>query len=348
MAKKSTSADRVEETRVCEDEVYEIDLVDLLLTLWKRKLIILATAFVFIACAAAYIAVAPKIYESSTTLAFLPTSGDNAIRLTPDTYLTLATADDLLGEVLKEISSDASGKNLPSENSLRKGLSVKFVQLDNTRRTQTPTAMTASFRAKDPKVAAKVLSTWSEHFIQKSVQLSVDRNTSAIESLESSVEAAKQDLMTAENRQLAYEKDNPVSLLKIQLDVKGGIYADLLSQQDEKNTEELAERIERTQKEYVELNARILGVETEIERLSHEKGILQQSYDTLSKQYQRLCATTTEPVSSLKVIENPTTPRKPASPRWKRILGLATLLGLFLGTTLALLIELFVKRKNAQ
>ncbi len=348
MAKELTPVD---ETRAREDEFYEIDLVDLMLTLWKRKLIIIASTIIFAAGAAAYIATAPKIYESKSTLAFLLSVDTSTVPqqlpLIPDTFLTLATADDLLNDLMKELSSDTSGEGTMSINALRNGLSVKFVEPDRSRRTQTPSAMTASFRAKNPETAVKVLSTWTRLFIEKCERLPVDRNTTALESLEKALEDTEKKLLAAEGRLLAYEKENPISLLEIQLEVKGESYAGLLKQKEEKSTVDLDERIERAKREYAEISAQILDAKTETERLLHEKETLSESLSTLSQQYRDLRITTDDTATPLKVIENPTTPQKPVSPRGKRILALASLLGLFVGTTLALLAEMIAKRKSA-
>ncbi len=255
-----------------------------MLTLWKRKLIIISAAIIFAAGAGAYIAAAPKIYESRATLAFLPAVTDSS-QLTPDMYLTLATADDLLDSLKKEISSDASGKGTMAANALRNGLSVKFVEPDRSRRMQTPTAMTASFRSKNPETAMKVLSAWINLFIDKSEQLPADRNATALESLEKSLGEAKKELTAAESRMLSYEKENPISLLEIQLEVKGESYAGLLRQKEENSTADLDERTARAKKEYAEICTRILDAKAETERLQYDTKMLRESYDSLSKQY---------------------------------------------------------------
>ena len=79
------------------DEYDEIDLVDILSSLWKRRLMIAAAAFVCIACALGWLLLTPRMYESRTTLLFLPpllaeidSEESRSVVLTPDTYFTLA------------------------------------------------------------------------------------------------------------------------------------------------------------------------------------------------------------------------------------------------------------------
>ncbi len=425
---------------VSEDGVYEIDLVDLLLTLWKRKLIILATIFIFAACAIGYVVLKPRMYESRVTLTFLPPppvpKGQTApqrVSLTPDTYLELATADDMLDDVIKAMSKGSSGKKeIVSMNALRNGLRVKFVEAaDKARKGKNPDAMIASFRSKNSKIVKQVLDTWSKLFIQKTAQFSTDRSATSLESLSRSVEKAKKDLEKAEDKLLACQKENPVSMMQIQLKAKGETYSKLLSQYDTKSTalaplekeaevaaillekqpetkiltrgmsnealwnvvtqssgrlskfdpkqfnvsnevenplyrklqeesvnaeikvesnrvaiKDLAERIEKAQKEYSDLNAKILSAKTKIERLSREKSALQKTYNSLLDQYQRLRATSENTSDTLKVIEKPVNPRRPVSRGGRKILCLASLLGLFVGTTLALLTELIARRKK--
>ena len=60
---------------------------------------------------------------------------------------------------------------------------------------------------------------------------------------------------------------------------------------------DLRERIDKSQKEYAALNARILSAETEVARLQRERDTLQESYAALSKQYQRSRVATVEPLT---------------------------------------------------
>lgn len=107
-------------------------------------------------------------------------------------------------------------------------------------------------------------------------------------------------------------------------------------------------RIDKTQKEYAALNARILAAETEVARLQRERATLQESYAALSKQYQRSRVATVEATDPIKIVEKPIVPREPVSRGGLKILCLAGLLGLFMGTTAALVAEMFAKRAEAK
>ena len=111
---------------------------------------------------------------------------------------------------------------------------------------------------------------------------------------------------------------------------------------------DLRARIDKTQKEYAALNARILAAETEVARLQRERATLQESYAALSKQYQRSRVATVEATDPIKIVEKPIVPREPVSRGGLKILCLAGLLGLFIGTTAALVAEMFAKRAETK
>ena len=111
---------------------------------------------------------------------------------------------------------------------------------------------------------------------------------------------------------------------------------------------DLRARIDKTQKEYAALNARILAAETEVARLQRERATLQESYAALSKQYQRSRVATVEATDPIKIVEKPIVPREPVSRGGLKILCLAGLFGLFMGTTAALVAEMFAKRAEAK
>ena len=419
----------------------EIDLVDILSSLWKRKLMIVVAVFICVACALAYLLVTPRAYESRTTLLFLPplpseidSEGSRSVVLTPDTYLALATADDLLNEVIGEAYKGVASDDVPSVNDMRRDmLKVKLTESsEKAQGVPGQMAMSASFRAKEPETAMKVLNLWTSMFIQRNAQHFVDRTGSSYEYLGKSVETVKKDLEEAENRLLSYNKENTIPLMKIRLAAIAETYSSLLAQyntnaaalppvmaeektaakllakepetkvlsrgmsrealwnlasqqagkagknpsdlnvKDElqnglylqlkerrSNAEikiasltaslkDLRERISKTQKEYEALNARILDAETEAERLQREKTTLQESYAALSKQYQRSRIATVEATDPIKIVEKPIVPRDPVPRGGLKILCLAGLLGLFIGTTAALVAEMFAKRAEAK
>ena len=93
--------------------------------------------------------------------------------------------------------------------------------------------------------------------------------------------------------------------------------------------------------------AKLLGMETEVARLQREKTTLQESYVDLSKKYQLSRITTVEATDPIKIVEKPIQSRKPVSRGGLKILCLAGLLGLFMGITASLLMEM-ISRKREQ
>ncbi len=423
------------------DEYDEIDLVDILSSLWKRRLMIAAAAFVCIACALGWLLLTPRMYESRTTLLFLPplpaeidSEESRSVVLTPDTYFTLATAEDLLHDVAEAAYRGAAGEDMPSVAAMRRSLTVKLAESsEKAQGVPDQMAMSVSFRAREPEEAMKVLTLWTELFIKRNAQLFVDRTGSSFEFLGKSVEAVQKDLEATENSLLAYQKENTIPLMKVRLAALEQTYSGLLAQYNEKSAalppleaeekaaakllakepetkalsrgmsrealwnfvssseagaakqnpaalnvsdeiqnslyqqlkerrsgaeiriaslrasiKDLRARIDKTQKEYAALNARILAAETEVARLQRERATLQESYAALSKQYQRSRVATVEATDPIKIVEKPIVPREPVSRGGLKILCLAGLLGLFIGTTAALVAEMFAKRAEAK
>ncbi len=423
------------------DDYSEIDLVDILSSLWKRKLMIATAVFICVACALAYLLVTPRAYESRTTLLFLPplpseidSAAGRGVVLTPDTYVMLATADDLLNDVIESAYAGAASADVPTLDSMRRRLGVKLAESSQKAQgVPGQMAMSVAFKDKSPETAKKVLDTWSAQFIARNSQLFTDRTGATSEFLGKSVDSVQKDLEKAENKLLEYQKANPIQLLKIRLASVEFTYSTLLEQynaklralppleaaqkttaqllakepetkvlsrgmsrealwnlaaqpaagnaaknpnelsvQDEIPNElhkslkarsadagieiaslrasikDLGERLDKAQKEYTALNSRILAAETEVARLQRERATLQESYAALSKQYQSSRVATVEATDPIKIVEKPIVPREPVSRGGLKILCLAALLGLFLGTTAALVAEMFAKRTEAK
>lgn len=423
------------------DDYSEIDLVDILSSLWKRKFMIAAVTCVCLAAALGYLMMTPRAYESRTKLLFLPPvpseiegEGSRNVSLTPDTYLMLATADDLLNDVIEATYQNATSEDVPSLDSMRRKLTVKLAESsEKAQGLPGQMAMSVAFRDQDPQKAMQALSHWSSLFIGRNAQLFTDRTGATTDFLGRSVETVKKDLETAENRLLDYQKTNSIPLMKVRLASIESTYSALLAQYNEnlralppleaeakttaqllakepetevltrgmnrealwnlasqqptgaaaKNPNELSirdeipnplhknlkersanagiriaslrasikdlrARIDKTQKEYAALNARILAAETEVARLQRERATLQESYAALSKQYQRSRVATVEATDPIKIVEKPIVPREPVSRGGLKILCLAGLLGLFMGTTAALVAEMFAKRAEAK
>ena len=211
----------------------EIDLVDILSSLWKRKLMIAAATFICVACALGWLLLTPRAYESRTTLLFLPplpaeidSEESRSVVLTPRHVFTLATADDLLHDVVSAAYAGAASEDVPPVEAMRRNLNVKLAEsTEKAQGVPNQMAMSVSFRAQKPEEAMKVLTLWTELFIQRNAQLFVDRTGSSFEFLGKSVETVKKDLEATENRLLAYQKENTIPLMKIRLSTLEQTYA---------------------------------------------------------------------------------------------------------------------------
>ena len=181
------------------DDYSEIDLVDILSSLWKRKFMIAAVTCVCLAAALGYLMMTPRAYESRTTLLFLPPvpseiEGEESrnVSLTPDTYLMLATADDLLNDVIEATYQNAASEDVPSLDSMRRKLTVKLAESsEKAQGLPGQMAMSVAFRDQDPQKAMLALSHWSSLFIGRNAQLFTDRTGATTDFLGRSVETVK-------------------------------------------------------------------------------------------------------------------------------------------------------------
>ena len=215
----------------------EIDLVDIIDSLWKHKRLIGALVAICLIGAIAYLMATPRTYESRATLLFLPpipSELDNESRggvmLTPDTYITLATAEDLLDDVINLAYSDIGAEGRPSTDDMRKRMKVQLAKSsESSKEIPNQMTMTVSFKDKDPKKAMSTLNIWSSLFIKRNAQHFVDRAGSSFEFIGESVKTVKEDLEKTEDQLLAYQRGNSVPMLKAQIQTTEGLYSEFLS-----------------------------------------------------------------------------------------------------------------------
>ena len=143
-------------------------------------------------------AFSPRVYESRTTLLFLPplpaeidSEESRSVVLTPDTYFTLATAEDLLHDVAEAAYRGAAGEDMPSVAAMRRSLTVKLAESsEKAQGVPDQMAMSVSFRAREPEEAMKVLDDalkidpkYAEAYRLKGIaQLQLKQNAEACES----------------------------------------------------------------------------------------------------------------------------------------------------------------------
>ncbi len=219
------------------DDGSEIDLVDIIDSLWRHKKMIAAVAAACIIGAFAYLMAAPRAYESRATLLFLPpipselnTDNRGAGMLTPDTYITLATAEDLLDDVITLAYSDVKIEERPTTDDIRRKMKVQLAKsAESSKEIPNQMTMTVSFRDKDPKKAMSTLNIWSNLFIKRNAQHFVDRAGSSFEFIGESVKTVKEDLEKTENSLLAYQRGSSIPMLKAQLQTTEKLYSEFLS-----------------------------------------------------------------------------------------------------------------------
>ena len=180
----------------------------------------------------------PRSYESRTTLLFLPpipseidTEGRGGVMLTPDTYITLATAEDLLDDVINLAYADEKTEYRPTTDDMRRKMKVQLAKsAESAKEIPNQMTMTVSLKDKDPKKAMNALNIWSSLFIKRNAQHFVDRAGSSFEFIGESVKTVKTDLEKTEDRLLAAQRADSIPMLKAQLQTTEKLYSEFLSQ----------------------------------------------------------------------------------------------------------------------
>lgn len=221
----------------------EIDLADLLFVLWRKRNIILMTILVFVVIGVAAALLIPRTYEAKTSLLILPpipfeitgTEKDSLLApniyfLAPDIYIDLAVAEDLMEEVITTLYPE--GEDRPTARSLAGNLKVSVNKSSEAKNTPSSQSLTlkVSLKGSEPKEISKILEAWSKAFIKRNSQLFINRIAQSYEYLKETFSSVSKDLVTAEDALSTYRKENPTSVLSMQLEIMKNLHGEFLSQ----------------------------------------------------------------------------------------------------------------------
>ncbi|MCD8162877.1 MAG: hypothetical protein LUE09_05415 [Synergistaceae bacterium] len=91
--------------------------------------------------------------------------------LTPDTYITLATAEDLLNDVINRAYADEKTEDRPTTDDMRRKMKAQLAKsAESAKEIPNQMTMTVSFKDKDPKRAMDALNIWSSPLFIKQTQ----------------------------------------------------------------------------------------------------------------------------------------------------------------------------------
>lgn len=196
---------------VVDPNVEEIDLLELLQVLWKRKWIIFL--LVVVAAVTAYVVSSrmTPIYETSTAILvkgnteaaampFLDALGGQTER-TALNYVEILKSRTLMERVAERL-----GLHTPVDSSeldkLKRSVSVSPLKGTDT--------IKISVQLDDPALAAKIANTLVDVFIEENQKSNQAATRSAREFIGQQLETAKENLARAEEALLAYKKENAV------------------------------------------------------------------------------------------------------------------------------------------
>ena len=231
------------------DNGSEIDLTDILDTLWKRKKLIGIITALCIIIGIVVVLLIPRKYESRTTLLFLPpvssqVASDAAVirMFSPATYFTIATATDLLQSVIDKAYAKEPADERPTvlqmrEKKMEGELSSPETPENKASLTsenpmdqiRSQVTMTVAFIDKDPEVALDAVKTWMDLFIKQNSRHFIDRAGESTVFLKESLDKVTTDLTNKENELLAYQRNASIPLLKSQIEIAQKLYAEFLA-----------------------------------------------------------------------------------------------------------------------
>lgn len=335
---------------------YEIDLIECLRILGRRKWLILT--IIMVSALSAYIisATMTKIYSTSCMIMIRPNPLAGSISLqegaagTPQAsikdYVEILTTRALVGETIAELGWQSSGTQ--EEIDLwHDRLSASQISGTN--------MVKVSVENSDPDRVAEFLNTLVEVRIESKQALNRQSIGAAIAYIEEQLAIAERRLKESEKELLNYKQNNKVTDLSIET-IAGSarivILDKLLSETAAKLQSAKAEgsreaaglkaehdALEAALREAKTDLASIPGKEMEIARLERDRKTNEDVYTMLRARYEEMRISEAIQGSEIYVIDSAIVPDKPIKPRKLLNTAIAGILGLFVGVGFAFVLE---------
>lgn len=188
----------------------EINLMDYIKVIIKRKKIILG---IFIVCVAAAVVISllkPKVYQSAASIMIIDQEPKDSL----STQKVLLKSNAVLERVVNRLNlTDSSGSRL-SPNDISGKLDVKEVKKTNVLRLE----------AKDlnPEAAKELANAWADEYIKYSQKLISGEVKSSGDFIASQFEIAKKNLSQAEGKVRDFKDKHRIDLMQAELEIKKG------------------------------------------------------------------------------------------------------------------------------
>lgn len=227
-------------------EEYEVDLRDYIRVIWREKWIILA---VFVAAVAAALGLSlnmPHQYATQTMLLITPrlsealagTSGKGetspivGATFSAATYESLATANDLLQEIIGSLKLKTSVESL------------KGIMRPSIEKGQEPPLLTMTVKGDDPGQIKEIANKWAELFIQRSTKLLATSTAQSYDFISQAFQETERSLKAEEEAEKEYKQANPLEVLQSEVTVLTNKYQSFLSQLQDKRLALVEKRAE--------------------------------------------------------------------------------------------------------
>ncbi|MFC1548331.1 GumC family protein [Candidatus Omnitrophota bacterium] len=208
----------------------------------------------------------------------------------------------------------------------------------------------------DPKLSARIANLWSENYISYVLDTKFDATQYASGYLETKIKEAKQGVENAETRLQEYRKQYNIIATS---EERGPTVLDVLLKRRTELAISLSEKLEY----YKEKHPEIIGIRSELasveKKIASEQNeelqakdtemkynMLERETETSRKMYDSLLSRIKETevtgelrTTNIRIIDKATVPKSPVSPKKKRNLLIALMIGIFGGSGLAFFVE---------
>ncbi len=222
------------------DDVIEIDLRKVILTLWEKKFWILGFSLLVGAAVFLYFFLQPRNYEATAVIAltkprYLP-NFDPRYQTVPSTavnnkvVMDIAKSDDITIFVFD--SWNDPNKEQDQRRAFRENSLLVKAGSD-------PTVISLTVRLESAQEAARLANLWADRVVERINTLYSGQDQAQLTFFEVQIAVAEQSLRTAENKLAEFEGRNPARSLQAQLD------ALLIRQQDLLRRQQLISALQR-------------------------------------------------------------------------------------------------------
>lgn len=192
----------------------EIDLMQYVLTIWRRKWLIVGVAGMCAAVVLGIGLVSPRTYEATVSLIVTPPKTGAAGELSPAvsvaTFRSLVDNRTLAAQVVGEFKLNAAPFRLTAQRFLEQCVTVENVRDTN--------VVTITVRLPDGALTAKVANRYAELAEQLAQRLSQDEGVRVRDYIKTQLDQSRERLQAAETRLETFKKSAQMELLRKDVD----------------------------------------------------------------------------------------------------------------------------------